>query len=248
MAQPEQIWNDADLPIGDQTKITRPSDEDLISWDRAQSHGTEAAGLLSRVEESTGRHTLCGDGEKPAGIVIGSERKGYFSNLERGYNICVPRGDLGSTSAENVVAATTDITTDGTLTIADDLDDVALAEQLTVDPNQTPTGTATITIKGLNADGGEIEETLTWSSNHAAQTTDAYFQSVTEISVAGWQSGSTVTITATVTSDPTVNQSIVGATKTIGGVAKKGYAKGHATAGIGRITRVTQTHIYGNLP
>lgn len=253
MAAPEQIWNDNDLPSGDQNSQTYKSDEETITHDRTQSGGTAQQGLLATPVNESGEHGLAGAGEKPTGVIRGSGGKGRVSLLTRGYNIAVPRGDTTTNAAVDVVKAQGLSSTDA-LTLANDLSEGQDPSKLTVTPNAAAALTdtavpATITIQGTNVDGEEIEETLTFTDSNktTAQTTAATFQTVTEVTTEGWSAGTVTVATATIETIK-LGYQVVGDTKTIGGTAHKGYAKGAATGGIGRITRVTPDTIYFNLP
>lgn len=254
MAAPEQIWNDNDLPSGDHNSMTYRSDEDSITYDRSKSGGTAQQGLLARAINEKGEMGLAGANETPQGVIKGSGGRGRVSLYLRGYNFKVPRGDTTADIAVTVVDDQDLKDTDGSLTIANNLEAGQDPGKLTVTPNGSAdltaaTTPATITIKGTNADGEEIEQTLTFADSvkRAAQTTTLAFQTVTAVSVTGWNAGK-VTIATETIETIVPNQQVVGDTKTIDGVAKKGYAKGVASGGIGRITRVTPTHIYFNLP
>lgn len=253
MAAPEQIWNENDLPSGDQHSITYPSDEDTITYDRSKSGGTAQQGLLAKPETEDGKWSLVELNEKPAGVIKGSGGKGRVSVLVNGYNIKVPRGDTTADTAVTVVSGQSLVDDDG-LTIANNLETGQDSAKLTVTPGGTPTlddssTPATITISGTNVDGGNIEEVLTFSDGvkAVAQTTTAAFQTVTAVMVDGWKTG-TVNIATEAIETVGLNQQVVGDTKMIDGVAQKGYAKSGVTGGIGRITRVTPMHIYFNLP
>lgn len=253
MAAPEQIWNDNDLPSGDQNSITYQSDEDTITYNRAESGGTAQQGLLAKPQTERGEWELAGAGEKPGGVIKGSGGKGRVSVLVRGYNIRVPRGDSTTDAAVTVVKAQNLSTTDA-LTLASNLEEGQDPSKLTVTPNAAATLTtstvpATVTIRGTNVDDEEIEETLSFTdtAKTTAQTTAATFQTVTEVTTTGWSAGTVAIATATIETI-TPGHTVVGDTKTINGTAHKGYAKGAATGGIGRITRVTPTHIFFNLP
>ena len=252
MGYPEQVWNEADLPFAEQTKITRESDESSIQWERTEESGTSARGLLSFVDAPDGTCRLAKAGEKPLGVIVGSDRKGSFLNLERGYNICVPRGDKPAASSVNVVNAGT-LSSTSALTIADDLNNYLDAVILTLTPASAAlvsSGTpGTVVITGRDGDGDTQTETVSFATGAltAAQDTETKFRKVTSVTTTGFNAG-TVTITASVVADPRVNQTVIGATKTVSGVAKDGYAGSHASNGIGRITKVTSTHIFFNLP
>lgn len=253
MAAPEQIWNDNDLPSGDQNSITYRSDEDTITYDRSESGGTAQQGLLAKPQSEVGEWELVGAGEKPAGVIKGSGGKGRVSILVRGYNIQVPRGDSTADAAVTVVNAQPLKASDG-LTIANNLEEGQDPGKLTVAPTGSvvldDTGTpATVTIRGTNADGEEIEETLSFANGvrTTAQTTSAAFQTVVEVTTTGWKTGNvTIKTEAVETINP--GDMVVGDTKTVGGVSLKGYAKGASSGGLGSITRVTPTHIFFNLP
>ena len=256
MAAPEQIWNENDLPSGDQTSITYLSDEDTIKYDRSESGGTAQQGLLAKPQSEKGEWELAGAGEKPGGVIKGSGGKGRVSILVRGYNIKVPRGDSTSDVAVTVVNAQNLKDTDGSLTIANNLEEGEDPGKLKVTPNASAALVATatpgtITIRGTNADGEEIEETLSFANaaKTTAQTTAASFQTVTEVVVAGWNAG-TVTIATEKVETIEPGYGVVGDTKTVNSKALKGYAKAAASddEGIGTITRVTPEHIYFNLP
>ena len=198
----------------------------------------------------------CWCGEKPGGVIKGSGGKGRVSILVRGYNIKVPRGDSTPNSAVTVVNAQALKDTDGSLTIANHLEEGEDPGKLKVTPTIAATlvntsTPATVTIRGTNADGEEIEETLSFanSTRTTAQTTAAAFQTVTEVLVAGWNAGSvTIATVAIETIEP--GYGVVGDTKTVGTKKLKGYAKAASSddEGIGTITRVTPTDIYFNLP
>lgn len=252
MAAPEQIWNDNDLPSGDQNSITYRSDEDTITHDRSESGGTAQQGLLAKAQSEGGEWELVGAGEKPGGVIKGSGGKGRVSILLRGYNIKVPRGDSTADAAVTVVDAQKLNDADG-LTIANNLEEGQDPGKLTVTPaSGALADTAvpgTVTIRGTNVDGEEIEATLSFANTAltTAQTTTVAFQMVTEVTASGWSSG-TVTIKTETIETITPGHTVVGDTKTVSGTAHKGYAKGAATGGLGNITRVTPTHIYFNLP
>lgn len=253
MAAPEQIWNENELPSGDQTSITYLSDEDTIKHDRTESGGTAQQGLLAKPQSEKGEWELAGAGEKPGGVIKGSGGKGRVSILVRGYNIKVPRGDSTADVSVTVVNAQ-NLNDDDGLTIANNLEEGQDPGKLTVTPNgsadlsdsATP---GTVTIRGTNVDGEAIEETLSFANadKRKAQTTSLSFQTVTEVTVTGWSAGAVTIATETIeTIRP--GDMVVGDTKTVGAKSQKGYAKGAASGGIGRITRVTPTHIYFNLP
>ena len=253
MAAPEQIWNENELPSGDQTSITYLSDEDTITYDRTKSGGTAQQGLLAKPQSERGEWELVDAGEKPGGVIKGSGGKGRVSILLRGYNIKVPRGDTTTDVVVAVVSAQNLNDNDG-LTIANNLEEGQDPGKLTVAPNGSAALSdtsipGTVTIRGTNADGEAIEETLSFveSAKTTAQTTSLAFQTVTEVTVTGWNAG-TVTISTEAIETIKLGDTVVGDTKTIGGDTHKGYAKGAATGGIGRITRVTPTDIYFNLP
>jgi len=253
MAAPEQIWNDNDLPSGDQNSITYPSDEDTITFDRSESGGTAQQGLLAKPQTESGEWELAGAGEKPGGVIKGSGGKGRVSILVRGYNIKVPRGDSTTDATVSVVKAQNLSSVDA-LILANNLEEGQDPSKLTVTPNAAATLSdtavpATVTISGTNVEGEEIEETLSFtdSAKTTAQTTDATFQTVTEVTTTGWSAG-TVTIDTATIETITPGHTVVGDTKTINGTAHKGYAKAAATGGLGNITRVTPTHIFFNLP
>ena len=249
MAAPEQVWNENDLPSGDQTSITYRSDEDTIKFDRTKSGGTAQQGLLAKPETEGGKWELVDAGEKPGGVIKGSGGRGRVSMLTRGYNIKVPRGDTTTDVVVNVVNAQ-NLSSTGALTIANNLDEGQDPSKLTVTPGGTPTLSdtavpATITIKGTDVDDAEIEETLSFTdtAKATAQTTAATFQTVTEVTTTGWSGGTVSIVTAAIETIKPGDQ-VVGDTKN----GKKGYAKGATSGGLGRITRVTPTDIYFNLP
>ena len=253
MAAPEQIWNENDLPSGDQTSITHKSDEGTITYDRSQSGGTAQQGLLAKVKTEDGQWELVGAGEKPGGVIKGSGGRGRVSILMRGYNIKVPRGDSTVDASVTVVNGQNLNDEDG-LTIANDLSEGQNPGRLTVTPSNTPTLSdtsvaGTVTIRGTNVDGDEIEETLSFSESvkAVAQTTAVSFQTVLEVTSTGWSAG-TVTIATENIETIKPGDTVVGDTKTIDSKAHKGYAKGAATGGIGKINRVTPDHIYFDLP
>ena len=253
MAAPEQIWNENDLPSGDQNSITYLSDEDTIKYDRSESGGTAQQGLLAKPQSEKGEWELVGAGEKPGGVIKGSGGKGRVSVLVRGYNIKVPRGDTTADAAVTVVNAQ-NLKDDDGLTIANNLEEGQDPGKLKVTPSTAATLSdtsvdGTVTIRGTNADGEEIEETLSFanSAKTTAQTTAAAFQTVTEVTATGWATG-TVTIATETIETIKPGQMVVGDTKTIDSKAQKGYAKGASSGGIGTITRVTPTHLYFNLP
>ena len=250
MTAPKQIWNE-NLPSGDQNSRSYPSDEDTITFDRTQSGGTAQQGLLAKPQTESGEWELAGAGEKPGGVIKGSGGKGRVSILLRGYEIGVPRGDSTPDTAVTVVNAQN--LSGANLTITNNLEEGQDPSPLTVTPT-SPTLSdtsvpATITIRGTNVDDVEIEETLSFADSvkAVAQTTDATFQTVTEVTTTGWSAG-TVTIATENIETITPGDTVVGDTKTIGSETHKGYAKGAATGGIGRITRVTPDTIYFNLP
>lgn len=255
MAAPEQIWNDNDLPSGDQNSITYRSDEDTITYDRSESGGTAQQGLLAKPQSEGGEWELVGAGEKPGGVIKGSGGKGRVSVLVRGYNIKVPRGD-STTDAAVTVVNDQNLKDDDGLTIANNLEEGEDPGKLKVTPTSAAalvnTSTpATVTIRGTNADGEEIEETLSFANSvkTTAQTTAAAFQTVTEVLTAGWNAGKVSIATEKVeTIEP--GYGVVGDTKGTGSNLKKGYAKAAASddEGIGTITRITPAHIYFNLP
>ena len=251
MTAPKQIWNDS-LPSGDQNSRSYPSDEDTITFDRTQSGGTAQQGLLAKPQTESGEWELAGAGEKPGGVIKGSGGKGRVSILLRGYEIGVPRGDSTPDAAVTVINAQ-NLSSTNALTIANNLEEGQDPSPLTVTPT-SPTLSdtsipATITIRGTNVDDVEIEETLSFADSvkAVAQTTDATFQTVTEVTTTGWSAG-TVTIATAAIETITPGDTVVGDTKTIGSHTYKGYAKGAATGGLGRITRVTPDTIYFNLP
>ena len=256
MAAPEQIWNDNDLPSGDQNSITYRSDENTIKYDRSESGGTAQQGLLAKPQSEGGEWELAGAGEKPGGVIKGSGGKGRVSILVRGYNIKVPRGDSTTDAAVTVVNDQNLKDTDGSLTIANNLEEGEDPGKLTVTPTSAAalvsTSTpATVTIQGTNADGEEIEEVLSFANTAktTAQTTTAAFQTVTAVLVTGWNAGKVSIATEKVeTIEP--GYGVVGDTKTVGTTTLKGYAKAAASddEGIGTITRITPTDIYFNLP
>lgn len=253
MGAPEQIWNDNNLPSGDQNSRTYPSDEDTITYDRTESGGTAQQGLLAKPQTEGGEWELVGAGEKPGGVIRGSGGKGRVSILLRGYEIAVPRGDTTADAAVTVVNAQ-DLSSADALTLANNLEEGQDPSKLTVTPSgaaalTTSTVPATLTITGTNVNGEEIEETLSFadSAKTTAQTTAATFQTVTEVTTEGWSAG-TVTIKTATIETITPGHTVVGDTKTINGTAQKGYAKGAATGGLGSITRVTPDTIYFNLP
>lgn len=253
MAAPEQIWNENDLPSGDQNSITYLSDEDTIKFDRSESGGTAQQGLLAKPQTEGGEWELAGAGEKPGGVIRGSGGKGRVSILVRGYNIKVPRGDSTTDAAVTVVNAQ-NLKDDDGLTIANNLEEGQDPGKLKVAPSSaaalTDTSVAgTVTLRGTNVDGEEIEETLSFanSAKTTAQTTKLEFQTVTEVTATGWSAG-TVTITTETIETITPGHNVVGDTKTVGSKTLKGYAKGASSGGIGSITRVTPDHIYFNLP
>lgn len=253
MAAPEQIWNDNDLPGGDQNSITYPSDEETITYDRTKSGGTAHQGLLATSVDESGKQGLAGAGETPTGVIKGSGGRGRVSLLTRGYNIAVPRGDSTADAAVTVVNAQNLSSTDP-LTIANDLSEGQDPSTLKVTPGGSAALTvstvpATVTIQGTNVDGEEIEETLTFTDSNktTAQTTTAIFQTVTEVTTEGWNAGTVTIVTAKIETVKLGHQ-VVGDTKTINGTAHKGYAKGAATGGLGRITKVTPDTIYFNVP
>ena len=177
--------------------------------------------------------------------------KGRVSILLRGYEIAVPRGDTTPDTAVTVVNAQS--LSGGSLTIANNLEEGQDPSKLTVTPT-SPTLSdtsvpATVTMRGTNVDGEEIEETLSFADSvkTTAQTTAATFQTVTEVTTTGWSAGTVTIVTANIETI-TPGDTVVGDTKTIGSHTYKGYAKGAATGGIGRITRVTPDTIYFNLP
>ena len=252
MAAPKQIWNDS-LPSGDQNSRTYPSDEDTITYDRTESGGTAQQGLLAKPQTEGGEWELVGAGEKPGGVIKGSGGKGRVSILLRGYEIAVPRGDSTTDAAVNVVSAQ-NLKDDDGLTIANNLEEGQDPSKLKVTPNSASTLSdtsvpGTVTIRGTNVDGEEIEETLSFanSAKTTPQTTAATFQTVTEVTATGWSAGA-VTIATTKIETITPGHTVVGDTKTIGSKTHKGYAKGAATGGIGTITRVTPDTIFFNLP
>lgn len=255
MAAPEQIWNDNDLPSGDQNSITYRSDEDTIKYDRSESGGTAQQGLLAKPQSEGGEWELVGAGEKPGGVIKGSGGKGRVSILVRGYNIKVPRGDSTADAAVTVVNAQ-NLKDDDGLTIANNLEEGEDPGKLTVTPNSSAALTdtsvpGTVTIRGTNADGEEIEVTLTFADGvkTTAQTTTVAFQTVTEVTATGWKAGAVTIATEKVeTIEP--GYGVVGDTKTVGTKSLKGYAKAASSDddGLGTITRVTPTHIYFNLP
>lgn len=253
MAAPEQIWNDNDLPSGDQNSITYRSDEDTIKYDRSESGGTAQQGLLAKPQSEAGEWELVGAGEKPGGVIKGSGGKGRVSILVRGYNIKVPRGDSTTDAAVTVVNAQ-NLKDDDGLTIANNLEEGQDPGKLTVTPTSAAaladtSVPATVTIRGTNADGEDIEETLSFanSAKTTAQTTAAAFQTVTSVTTTGWNAGK-VTIATEKVETIKPGDMVVGDTKTVGTKSLKGYAKGASSGGIGSITRVTPTHIYFNLP
>ena len=253
MAAPEQIWNDNDLPSGDQNSITYRSDEDTITYDRSESGGTAQQGFLAKPQTEGGEWELVDAGERPGGVIKGSGGKGRVSILVRGYNIMVPRGASTSDVAVTVVNAQ-NLKDDGDLTIANNLEEGQDPGKLTVTPASSPalddtSVPGTVTIRGTNADDEAIEEILTFAESvkTTAQTTAAAFQTVTEVTVTGWKAG-VVTIKTEAIETIVPGNMVVGDTKTIGGVTHKGYAKGASSGGIGSITRITPTHIYFNLP
>ena len=255
MAAPEQIWNDNDLPSGDQNSITYRSDEDTIKYDRSESGGTAQQGLLAKPQSEGGEWELAGAGEKPGGVIKGSGGKGRVSVLVRGYNIKVPRGD-STTDASVTVVSAQNLKDDDGLTIANNLEEgqdpsklrVATSNTTTLSDTSTP---GTVTIRGTNAAGEAIEETLSFadSAKTTAQTTSLSFQTVTEVLTTGWSAGAVTISTADI---ETINPGygVIGDTKTVGSNTLKGYAKAAASddEGLGTITRVTPTHIYFNLP
>jgi len=255
MAAPEQIWNENDLPSGDQNSITYLSDEDTIKHDRSESGGTAQQGLLAKPQTEGGEWELAGAGEKPGGVIRGSGGTGRVSILVRGYNIKVPRGDSTTDAAVTVVNAQ-NLKDDDGLTIANNLEEGQDPGKLTVTPNSSAALTdtsvpGTVTIRGTNVDGEEIEETLSFADSvkTTAQTTSAEFQTVTEVTTTGWKAG-TVTIKTETIETIKPGFGVVGDTKTVSGKTLKGYAKAAASddEGLGTITRVTPTHIYFNLP
>ena len=253
MAAPEQIWNENDLPSGDHTSITCKSDEDTITFDRGQSGGTAQQGLLAKPQSESGEFELVGAREKPVGVITGSGGKGRVSVIVRGYNIKVPRGDSTTDTAVTVVNAQ-NLKDDDGLTIANNLEEGQDPGKLTVTPTNAATLSdtsvpGTVTIRGTNADGEAIEETLSFANSvrRTAQTTAAAFQTVTEVTTTGWGAGA-VTIKTVQIETITPGHTVVGDTKTVDGKSLKGYAKGASTGGLGTITRVTPTHIYFNLP
>ena len=248
MAAPEQVWNENDLPSGDQTSITYRSDEDTIKFDRTKSGGTAQQGLLAKPETEGGKWELVDAGEKPGGVVKGSGGRGRVSMLTRGYNIKVPRGDTTPDAAVTVVNAQNLNDNDG-LTIANNLEEGQDPGTLTVTPS-SPTLTeaatpATITITGTDAEGEALEQTLTFTdaAKTTAQTTTGKYQTVTAVTTTGWSAG-TVTIVTEAVETIKPGDTVVGDTKN----GEKGYAKGAASGGLGRITRVTPEDIYFNLP
>lgn len=253
MAAPEQIWNENELPSGDQTSITYLSDEDTITYDRSESGGTAQQGLLAKPQSEKGEWELVGAGEKPGGVIKGSGGKGRVSVLVRGYNIKVPRGD-STTDAKVTVVNDQNLKDDDGLTIANNLEEGQDPSKLKVDPSSAATLSdtsvpGTVTIQGTNADGAEIEETLSFADSvkGTAQTTAASFQTVTAVLATGWSAGTVKIETETIeTIKP--GDMVVGDTKTVNSKSLKGYAKGASSGGIGSITRVTPTHIYFNLP
>lgn len=249
MAAPEQIWNDNDLPSGDQNSVTYRSDEDTIVYDRKQSGGTAQQGLLAKPQSEAGEWELVGAGEKPGGVIKGSGGKGRVSVLVRGYNIKVPRGDSTADASVTVVNGQNLNDSDG-LTIANNLEEGQDPSKLKVTPSSSAalTNTATpgtVTIRGTNAEGADIESTLSFANSvkTTAQTTTESFQTVTEVTTTGWNAG-TVTIATGDIETVKPGDMVVGDTKN----SQKGYAKGAASGGLGRITRVTPTHLYFNLP
>ena len=80
MTAPKQIWNDNNLPSGDQNSRSYPSDEDTITYDRTQSGGTAQQGLLAKPQTESGEWELAGAGEKPGGVIKGFwwERTGKY--------------------------------------------------------------------------------------------------------------------------------------------------------------------------
>ena len=252
MTAPKQIWNE-NLPSGDQNSRSYPSDEDTITFDRTKSGGTAQQGLLAKPQTESGEWELAGAGEKPGGVIKGSGGKGRVSILLRGYEIAVPRGDTTPDTAVTVVNAQ-NLNSTNALTLANNLEEGQDPSKLTVTPGGTPTLSdtavpATITVHGTNVDDQEINETLSFADSvkTTAQTTTATFQTVTEVTTTGWSAG-TVTIATANIETITPGDTVVGDTKTIGSHTYKGYAKGAATGGIGRITRVTPDTIYFNLP
>ena len=253
MTAPEQIWNDNDLPSGDQNSVTYLSDEDTIRYDRTESGGTAQQGLLAKPQTEDGEWELVGAGEKPGGVIKGAGGRGRVSILVRGYNIAVPRGD-STTDVAVTVVNTQNLSSTAALTIANNLEEGQDPGKLKVTPNNAAALSdtsvpATITIRGTNVDGAEIEETLTFTNTgrRTAQATAASFQTVTEVTTEGWSAG-TVTIATEKIETITPGDMVVGDTKDIDGTVHKGYAKGASTGGIGSITRVTSDTIYFNLP
>ena len=253
MAAPEQIWNDNDLPSGDHTSITHTSDEDTITHDLSKSGGTAQQGLLAKPVTEDGQWGLTGAGEKPGGVILGSGAKGRVSILKRGYNIKVPRGDSTTDAAVTVVNAQ-NLKDDDGLTIANTLAQGQDPGKLKVTPSSAAALTdtsvsGTVTMRGTNVDGEEIEETLSFadSAKTTAQTTKAEFQTVTEVTTTGWKAG-TVTIATEKIETVKPGHGVVGDTKTINSKSHKGYAKGAASGGLGNIVRVTPTHIFFDLP
>ena len=239
MASPQQIWNEQDLPYSSRS-VPVDTDEDTIQYDRTKTNGTAAAGLLAKAKDEDGTHELVGSGERPRGIIRGSDGKGLGSLIVDGKNLSVPRGDTTANTAVTVVNAQN--LNSSPLTIADNLenDDSSV---LTVTPTNAQDG-GTITIEGLDDNDEEFSEDFTFVTNtDTAQTSTKKYKRVTAVTVTGFSAGAVTIVTAAIESIA-VGNDITGDTKS----SAKGYAKAVAagdSTGMGvYITRVTATRIY----